>query len=454
MAVVVLLTTGLGIVWAHGRDSADEPSIWAQDTLTGDWDGARTTLKNKAGIDFTLNYIGESLAVLSGGLRRRASYEGRLELSVDTDLQKLVGWTGSGTHFTIYQIHDGGRNAADSVGSIVDSSNIDALPTTRLFTAWFQQGFFEDRFSVRIGKIGADDEFIGSPTAGGLINSTFGWASVLANNMTSGGPVYPLATPGVRVAVKPTEQLTMQGALFSGDPAGGYCNGGIPQECDKYGTTFSFSGGALWMGELQYSINQGKQTTGLPGVYKFGGWYATTNFADQHFGHNATNGVVSLADPTATGPLYRRSDWGLYAVADQMVWRSEERSLNLFVRGGFVPSDRNLISYYVDGGAGIKGPLNGRPNDMFTFGIAYARISRDASALDQDTLVRNGPPFPIRDAEVVFELSYTAQIAPWWTLQPDLQYIVGPRGSVPDPINPNLPIGNALVAGIRSTIKF
>jgi hypothetical protein len=54
------------------------PSIWERETPTGDWGGARTALKDK-GIDVTLNYIGEAFAVMSGGLQRQASYEGRLE---------------------------------------------------------------------------------------------------------------------------------------------------------------------------------------------------------------------------------------------------------------------------------------------------------------------------------------------------------------------------------------
>jgi porin len=451
---VVLMTASFGVADAQAKDPPKPPpSIWEQDTLTGDWGGARTALKDK-GIDVTLNYIGETLAVLSGGLRRQASYEGRLEFSVDTDLQKLIGWTGGSSHFTVYQIHNSGHfNAVDNVGSISDPSNIDAFPTTRLFTAWFQQNAFDDRLSVRIGQLAGDDEFIASPTAGGLINGTFGWAGVLAANMTNGGPAYPLAAPGVRVAVKPTEQLTVQTALFSGDPAGANCND-IPQKCNRYGTTFSFSGGALWMGELQYAINQDKKAAGMPGVYKLGAWYATADFADQHFGLNGAGGVVSLASPAAVAPLNHSGNWGLYAVADQMVARSDGRSLNLFVRGGFSPSDRNLISYYVDGGAGIKGLLPGRGDDTLTFGVAYARISRDAAALDQDILAINGPPYPIRDAEVLFELSYQAQIAPWWTVQPDLQYIVHPGGNVPDPNNPNVTVRNAFVAGLRSTIKF
>ena len=134
-----------------------------------------------------------------------------------------------------------------------------------------------------------------------------------------------------------------------------------------------------------------------------------------------------------------------------MVWRSDKTSLNLFPRGGLSPSDRNLISFYADGGAGFKGPLPGRADDVLTFGVSYAKISKDAAALDQDTLALNGPPYPIRDQEVVFELSYQAQIAPWWIVQPDLQYIVHPGGNVPDPNNPNVTVGNALVAGVRST---
>jgi len=453
---ILLAGAALGVLAASGAraDEKTPASIWEQDTLTGDWGGARTRLKESTGIELGLSYIGETFVVLNGGINRRASYEGRFQFDVDTDLGTLIGWKSAKTHVTVYQINNGGSNAADNVGSIADPSNIGALATTRLFTAYFQYGEPDkDPFSLRIGQLAADDEFIGSPTAGGLINGTFGWAGVLAANMTSGGPAYPLATPGARLSLKPTDQLTVLAAVFSGDPAGKGCNDN-PQECNKHGTTFSFSGGTLWMGELQYAFNQDKKDAGLPGVYKLGGWYATTDFADQHYGLDAAGHVVSLADPTVTGPLNHRGDWGIYAVADQMVWRAGKSSGNLFARAGMSPSDRNLVSYYFDAGAGFKGLFPGREDDVLTFGVAYARISSDAAALDRDTLAFNGPPYPIRNEEVVFEFSYQAQIAPWWILQPDLQYIVHPGGNVPDPNDPNATLANAWVAGLRSTIKF
>jgi porin len=442
------------VVAASCAQANDKPpaSIWDQPTLTGDWGGARTALSTK-GIDVTLNYIGEVFDVMSGGLNRSASYEGQLEFDLDTDLQKLIGWTGASTHVTVFQIHNSGSDVIENVGSISDPSNIDALPTTRLYTAWFQQNFAGDAISLRIGQLAADGEFLNSPTAAGLLNGTFGWAYVVAANMTSGGPAYPLATPGVRLAVKPTDALTLQAAVFSGDPAGKDCTDD-PQECNKHGTTFSFSGGSLWMGEAQYAINQGKDAVGLPGVYKLGGWYATADFADQHFGIDSSGATVSLGvDPTAD-PIQHRGDWGIYGVADQMVWRAGERSVNLFLRAGASPSDRNLVSFYVDGGAGFTGLIPGRANDVLTFGVAYAKISGDAAAADRD-MAAISPPYPVRDYEMVFELSYTVQIAPWWIVQPDLQIIVHPGGNVADPDDvTGAPVGNAVIAGIRSTIKF
>ena len=452
-----LLTAATAMAAASRAQAADRPkSIWEQETLTGDWGGARTALKDR-GIDITLNYIGETLGVLSGGVERRTVYDGRLDFSVDTDLQKLIGWTGGKTHVTVFQIQNTKAGIDEYAGSIADPSSIDALRTTRLYTAWFEQSF-NDVASLRIGQLAADDEFFTSETAGGLINGTFGWASNLAANILHGGPSDPMAAPGVRAKFTPAGDFTVLAAVFTGDPVGANCNADAddtdPQACNRHGIdAFALDGGSLWLGEVQYGVNQGKHAMGLPGVYKVGAWYATADFADQHFGLDASGSVITLADGAVTGPLNHSGNWGVYGVADQMVWRGAASSLNLFVRGGVSPSDRNLVSYYVDGGAGLKGPLPGRPDDTLTFGMAYAKISRDAVSLDQDNLVMNTPPYAVRDAETLFELSYIAQLAPWWSLQPDVQYIRRPNGGQ-NPDDATQALGHAFIAGIRSTIKF
>ena len=456
------MLVGLGVLALPAR--ADGPSpramkpqevdLWQRDKLSGDWGGARTEF-TKRGIDITFNYMGETLGML-GGFRQGVSYEHRFELSIDTDLEKFLGWSGASAHTTFYQIgHAHGTPAADYVGSIADPSNIEAVPATRLFTAWFQKNFLDDKVSVRVGQIAADDEFLISPTAGNLIASTFGYATILAANQLQGGPVYPLATPGIRLQLKPTDAITILSAVFSGAPAGADCIG-LAQQCNRYGTTFSTSGGALWMEEVQYGINQGKDAKGMPAVFKLGGWYATTSFPDQHFGLSAAGMQVSLASPASVSPLTRQGNWGVYGVADQMIWRARKgpQSLNAFFRAGASPSDRNLVASYVDAGLGLTAPLPGRDNDVLTFGVAYSSISPDAAALDTDTQLFTGGFFPVRDREIVLELDYSLQLAPWWTLQADLQQIVHPGGHVPDPLNPAQAIHDAFVVGARSTIKF
>lgn len=434
-----------------GTLPARADDIWKQDKLTGDWGGARTDLE-KRGVDLSLVYIGENMNVLAGGLSRGPTYEGRFDFTVTTDWEKLFGWTGAKAQVRAFQIHQAGHlDAADRVGSIADPSNIDAFPTTRLYTAWFQQEFGKWG-SLRLGQLAADDEFITSATAGGLINGTFGWPGWTAADLPSGGPAYPLATPGVRLQLNPAENVTLLGAVFSGNPAGRNCTD-IPQKCDLYGTTFSLSGGAFWIGEAQYQVNQDKDAKGLAGAYKMGAWYHTASFADERYGIDAFGAVVPLA--TAPGnALYHPGNWGVYGVIDQMVARGSQSSTSIFLRVGASPADRNLVSWYVDGGVGFKGLVPGRSDDVLTFGVAYASISNDAAAADQDILALNGPPYPIRSAETVLELSYVAQIAGWWSVQPDLQYIVRPAGGVPDPNDPSRMIGNAFVAGVRTTITF
>ncbi len=442
VAITVLGASGFGA-------KAEDQDLWQRDNLSGDWGGVRTALKKK-GIEVGINYIGETFSILSGGLQHETSYEGRLDIKIDADLEKLIGWTGGNAEVRAFQIHDIDNRNASLTGSIADPSNIDAVPTTRLFTAWFQQEVGKAG-SIRVGQLAADDEFFVSTTANGLINSTFGWANVISANLPSGGPAYPLATPGARFQINAAENISLLAAIFSGDPAGVNCNGS-PQGCNRYGTTFSFSGGAFAIGEAQYQTNQEKDSKGLATAYKFGVWYHSGNFADQHFGFSAAGTLVTLA--VASSPLFHRGDWGIYGVADQMVWRGRAESVSIFARAGATPSDRNLVSWYVDGGVSLKGLISGRNDDALTFGIAYSRISPDAAALDQDKLALNGPPYPIRDAEIVYELSYLAQIAPWWTVQPDIQYIVHPGGGVPAPAMPASAVRNAFVIGARTTVTF
>jgi porin len=402
--------------------------------LLGDLGGLRPGLA-AYGISLELGYIGETFGLVRGGIKRGATYDGQAAAGIEIDLEKLVGWPRAKIYANAFQIH--GREPSKVLlgGNLMPLSSIEAFPTTRLYRLWFEQSLFDDRASVRVGQLAADDEFITSETAGGLINNTYGWPLLTEANTRGGGPAYPLPQPGVRLQIKPTSDLTLRAAAFTGNPGGKNCLSGDPQECDPHGVLFPFSGGTLWIGEVAYSANSGKGGAGLPGVYKLGGWYETGPFPAQF-------------DPAVS----KRNNGGVYAVIDQAFWRrpgTEDQGLNFFVRMGGAPSDRNLISYYADAGIGFRAPFVSRPDDVVTLGAAFGNISADAARADRLA----GPPTPVRDYEALIELSYKATVVPGWSVQPDLQYVIHPGGNVQNP-NGSGVIPNALVLGLRSTLKF
>lgn len=123
-----------------------------------------------------------------------------------------------------------------------------------------------------------------------------------------------------------------------------------------------------------------------------------------------------MADPATTGqPRRHDGDYAVYAVLDQTAWRepgTEDQGLNLFLRLGATPDDRNLVSFYADGGLVYKGPLPGRDQDTLALGAAYAKVGDHARRLDQDSRVLSGLEAPVRSADVAVELTYVAQVTP------------------------------------------
>jgi len=266
-----------------------------------------------------------------------------------------------------------------------------------------------------------------------------------------GGPSYPIPAPAVRLRVKPTDTVYVQAAVFSGDPSGG---NGSNQPIDlPKGTVFSFRGGAFFISEIVYTPNQEKDAKGLPGTYKLGAWYHTSHrFGDQRFD---TLGF-SLAHPASNGmPREHAGNWALYAALDQTLFRvpgTDDQGLSGFLRVAGTPDDRNLINFYIDGGLVYTGLIPGRPKNKIGIAAAHARISDSARGLDRDTAIFTIAPFPQRKAETAIEAIYRAQLAPWWVMQADLQYIIRPSGGVlNDHGNPRR---NAWVVGLRSALSF
>jgi porin len=431
---------------AHAQSvRSDEPAPPGRTYATGDWGGVRSYLEDN-GITITLSYVNDFLANVGGGIRPGQIDLGAFQPQIDIDLQKLAGWEGGHIHMHWLVTH-GPFFSQTYLGNILAASNLEAGPVARLYALWYEQNAPDDKWSVRTGLMLADSQFAQSQTATSFINNGISWPTFLAGNLPASGPAYPLPAPGVRVRVKPRDDLAFQVGVYSGDPTAG-AGSNLPEPIPT-GTVFSFRGGTFLIGEASYLPN----SWGLPGAYRVGAWYHTSSaFADQRYD---TIGL-SLANPASTGiPLNHTGDQGIYGVIDQMLYRvpgTDDQGVSAFVRAGGTPNDRDLINFYGDAGVVYKGLLSGRPDDKVGIATAYARVGENARELDADTATYGGSYFPIRGGETMIELMYQAQLAKWWTLQPDLQYIIRPGGGVLNPDGSLRP--NAWVVGLRTSLNF
>ena len=425
-----------------------EGSLGTDLPLLDDPGGLRAELWNR-GVKYQVNYAGDLLSNRSGGLRRGSAYSGMLELEIDADLEKGGGWKGAAFYANIFQIHGSGLSRS-YVGNLLPVSEIEALPSTRLYEAWIEQKLADGKVALRAGKLAADTEFLSSAYAIPFINGTFGWAPITAANLPGGGPAYPLATPGLRLGLYPSNQLSILLGVFNGDPAGS--GNPDPQVANRHGLNFRIKDPAFVISELHYHYGDDKSPAGLSGTAKLGAWTHFGQFADQRY--DSTGAPLAMTSGQA---LHHRGNRGVYGMIDQQIFRLPDdpaKGLGVFMRIGGAPGDRNLISFYADAGLNAYGMIASRPEDVIGIAVAFARISRSARGFNYDDITYNAVTTPLLSSERLIEATYAAQIAPGWTLQPNFQYVINPGAGAPDPSQPGRPLRNSTIVGMRTILKF
>ncbi|MEA2875855.1 MAG: porin [Hyphomicrobiales bacterium] len=455
-----LLVLAIACAAAPARAASDEvdskgapiPSIATSLPGNGDPGGVRKWLYER-GLTYSFVLTSEILGDVAGGMRRGAVFQGKLETIVRADLEKMFGLRGLSFFTNSFLIHNTGGIRRDYVGSFNTISNIEALSTMRLSELWLEQKL-GDTFNVRFGQLAADAEFFIASYSDFLMTSD--WPSIKAQTLPSGGPAYPLSTPGIRLKYEsPEKQTVFLLALFNGDPAGPG-----PEDAqikNRYGLNFRVQDPPLLMGEAQYKYNQDKEATGLAGIWRLGFWHHFGEFDNQRYDAKG----LSLADPLSSGiPAKLRGSTGIYGIVDHQLYRppggAPDSGIAMFTRAGFTAPDRNPVDVYIDGGLIFSGMLPGRPDDKIAGTFLYSHISRDAAALDRDRIFFTGMPHPIRDYELNLALVYHAQIVPGWTIQPAFHYVLHPGGHVPDPNSPvpQTAIKDAAVFAVRSVITY
>lgn len=282
-----------------------------------------------------------------------------------------------------------------------------------------------------MGRSGADSEFDISTYATVFLNGTFGWSPYLYTNIPNGGPQYPTAAPGVRLALTPVNWLTYQGAVFQGNI--------FAQNINWDGFRWDLSP----LMDISQSTNLSsvqirvREEDSLPGEFKIGGWFDTA------------------PDPDAGST--QAWSYGFYFVAEQMVYRVTQsapapvvgnndkqttapsitdKGLGIFTHIGFCPPNSSLINFHIDSGLNYKGLIPTRDNDVLGVAFAYGHLNNNPQGDDENSI----PGY-----QIAIELTYQIELTSWFSLQPDLQYVLHPSGT---------DIANALVLGARVTISF
>lgn len=432
-----------------------------QDYLLGDWGGMRTEL-SKHGVDFEFFYAASVPMNLAGGLKTGAIYQGALLMTLDLDSEKLLGYEGGTLHVGSLWLNGQKPFSDDYVGDLNKVNLLDFPNSFRLWELWYQQKLLNDKFSIKVGDLVVDHDFIVpeyyfSLASLTFLNQTFFFPTMSFDvfgipglpNQNHGLPATPYAAPGVVLRWDPVPQFYVQAAAYGGDP-----------DQSPSGTDFSLSQsqGALFYYEIGYKLNQEKNDTGLGGSYKLGGWFHTGSFSDVYSGVTA-EALQSFGLP-APPVGEHQNDYGLYLLAEQQLYLEEgkddpaQKGLVGFFRVGAAPADRNIATFGADGGLVYKGLIPHR--DWDTLGLAYSYLKmsddiRNAQSGINELAVSSGAPAPFQqlaDYEAVVELSYKAQMTAWWTIQPDLQRVFHPGGRV------STDTPDAWVFIIQTTFRF
>jgi porin len=394
---------------------------WQENTLTGDWGGARKALYQK-GVDIQFVHRSDVLSNLGGGIKTGTHWMGNTESTVAIDLDKLAGWQGFSMFFDFHS-HLGGKFNQEHVGSFNGVDNIEVTNnTSHFYLAWLQKNWLDDRISVLAGLYAVDSEFYVTNSSGIFLQPPMGIGAEFAASGQNGPSAFPLGALGVRVKyVSPSTAFYIQGALTDGVP-------GDPDNPRRTQIKLGGGDGTYGIVEVGYTPAYQDPTKKEP-VEAPANYMHKTAFGVWHF----TKKMDDLMDVTESGEPKNRTAYGAYFLAERPLYIEKEdnaQGLTGFFRLGYANKEVHQSDWSSSVGLHYVGLINGRNDDIAGVGATISHASAAYQAVnDADS------------HEVNFEITYKAQIKPWLFIQPNLQYVVNP--------GMDKSLANAKVAGFR-----
>ena len=396
----------------NAESVTQKPQSWSKlISAIDDWGGVRPWLGER-GITLDLQYSADFLHNTYGGLDTTDAqvFRGLFNLSLTLDTEAMDLWDGGTFFINFQQIH--GRDISEEyVGDIQALNNNDAPDRTQVAEYWYEQSFFDGKLRTKLGKMDANADFAYVDYGLEFINSSAG----LVPNIPM--PTYPDGALGAAVFIEPTDWFYAGAGVYDGQGVGS--RWGFETAFHETDTSFTiFELGVRPVFEIA-----GRR---LPGTYRAGGWY-----------HSGSYEIIEQPRERQA-PGAHLGNAGLYLGFDQLLFpenpdvEDDEQGLGAFFQFGYAPSAYNEITQYYGGGLQYTGLIPARDADVIGLGLFHASLSGRLQSLEQ------------RFSETAVELFYGFPLTPFFSLKPDLQYIVNPAGDGRD----------ALVAGVRMEVLF
>ncbi|QYK47112.1 MAG: carbohydrate porin [Phycisphaeraceae bacterium] len=377
---------------------------WAWDRATGDWGGARAALETR-GISIEGFHLFEWSGVWDGGLSRRASSRMLTDINVTLSFDPLLGWKGATAFMDAYWY--GGRDPSEDVGDYQGVSNIASdRSLDQIGELWFQQMLLDDTLRLKFGKIEANAEFGFLVSASDFVNT-----SVALSPTVFALPSYPDPAMGFIIEVAPSQHIAIRAALFDGASAAD----GVRTGANGPASFFSDrqSDDLFLIFELDL---RGTPIAGLPGRAAAGIWRHTGDFETlDETGTSGAQGAYLMLEQRLSGDG-----------ADD-----EGRGWRAFIRAGWADDDVSEVQWHVAAGASHVGSFAGRDDDAFGIQATWVDLVQRAGYDDDETAI---------------ECFYKAQLTPFLSVKPGLQFIVNPGG--------DSQINDAVVGLLRVQVDF
>jgi porin len=399
-----------------------------QDTMTGDWGGMRTRLE-AAGISLRAHYTSESAYNPSGGQFETARYTQQLDFGATLDLERLARIPG-GQALITFTDRKGRSLSADALGNnrFAVQEVFGGGEILRLVELHYRQELLQRWLLFDIGWQPLNANFATSPiycafqslaTCGTLQLDNFNWEN------------WPFAQWGAMARFHPSPEYYVSAGAYQANPR---------HATDGLNLTFAGTG-VIAPVELAWLPGQGGR--GMPGEYKLGGYYDSSQTPD------VFKDINGLSAGLTGAPFAQHNGrWGVYALATQMVYREAseaKRGLTLFAMA--TTSDPKTETFrYVYAAASYQGTFAHRDDDFISLLFARGMFNNRLTRFQEDRNSVSPGAVGIQKYESVVELDYGIAVAPWLQVRPNLQYVIRPGGTGT--------IRDAFVLGLFTKVTF